>query len=299
MKKANQTNYDEASMGKSLLDDEIYPKKKIQLPVGTLVRAAEITLIRGSETTEYVQKANEITYVVSGKATFYCNDVPTEIRSGDVHYIKKGLRFRSIASPDENFHCVCIAFIPKRNYDPIAQYLQFMADVDTTVAVDNGKIKRLCDLLIDEMYMHDDQQNTMLNLYITQILITFFRIINGNTLPRRVNKASSSFTVYHLMRYIDNKYMSIQDIKSVADELSYSEYYLSHLFKEKIGISIKDYITRKKLSAAAEMLAASTMSVSDVANKIGYASAHTFRQAFKRHFGVSPSEYSENMNGKN
>ncbi len=295
MKKEKQSVYEEKNIDKALLYDEIYPKKTISLPCGTLARAAEISLMRGSETAEYVQAADEITYVISGKATFYCNDVPTDIRGGEIHYIKKGSRFRATTSQSENFLCICVAFNPKRSYAPIAPYLQAMTNVDTMVVVDNGKIKRLCELLVDETYIQDEQQTTMLNLYMTEILITFFRIINGNPSPRRVNKASSSFTIYHLKRYIDNKFMQIQDIQSVANELSYSEYYLSHLFKEKVGISIKDYITRKKLSAAADMLSDGTMSVNDVAEKIGYSSAHTFRQAFKRHFGVSPSEYSENM----
>lgn len=288
-------NYEEESISKTLLYDELYPKTSLSLPFGTLIQVAEVSLIRGSEIAEHIQKCDEITYAISGRATFYSDGVETEISGGEIHFIRKGLSHRIVVGHEENFRYVCIGYNPKHNYAPISPYINKMEGIDSTTAVDNGKIKRISELLMDEMYTPDSEQHNMLNFYVTQILITFFRILNGNLSPRRVNKASSSFTVYHLMRYIDNKYMSIQDIKSVADELSYSEYYLSHLFKDKIGISIKEYITRKKLSAAADMLAGGTMTVNEVADKIGYSSAHTFRQAFKRHFGYSPSDYAENV----
>ena len=291
----NQTEYEKQNICKTVLYDELYPKKTISLPCGTLFQVAEVALIRGSEIADHIQGSDELTYAISGKATFYADDAPTEICGGEIHYIKKGMHHRIVTDTNESFRYICIGLNPKQNYSPIAPYLQKIKEADTLVAVDNGKFKRLCELLIDEMYTPDYVQTTMLNTYLTGILLTFFRILNGNTSPRRVNKASSSFTVYHLMRYIDNKYMSISDIKSVADELSYSEYYLSHLFKEKIGIGIKEYITHKKLSAAADMLAGGMTSINEVTEKIGYSSAHTFRQAFKRYFGVTPTEYTMNM----
>lgn len=292
-------NYDEESISKTILYDELYPRTSLTLPFGKLIQVAEVALIRESEIAEHFQECDEITYAISGRATFYSDGVETEICGGEIHYVRKGLFHRIVVGHEENFRYVCIGYNPNHNYSPISPYIHKMEGVDYTKAVDNGKIKRLSELLMDEMYTPDSEQHTMLNFYVTQILITFFRILNGNISPRRINKASSSFTVYHLIRYIDNKFMSIRDIKSVADELSYSEYYLSHLFKDKMNISIKEYITRKKLSAAADMLADGTMAVNEVANKIGYSSAHTFRQAFKRHFGVSPSEYSENIRHSN
>ena len=47
------------------------------------------------------------------------------------------------------------------------------------------------------------------------------------------------------------------------------------------------------------MLAGDMISINKVTKKIGYSSVHTFRQASKRYFGVTPTEYASNMKAEN
>lgn len=70
----------------------------------------------------------------------------------------------------------------------------------------------------------------------------------------------------------------------------FSEGYLSMLFKAEMKENFADYLERIRITAACEKLK-SGMLVADVAKQTGYNSAQSFRRAFKRVMGISPSEY--------
>ncbi len=66
---------------------------------------------------------------------------------------------------------------------------------------------------------------------------------------------------------------------------------LEHLFKKHTGISIRDYVTERRLVAAAARLRTSDERISEIAWKVGYTDASNFNHAFTKRFGVSPSDY--------
>ena len=133
----------------------------------------------------------------------------------------------------------------------------------------------------------------MINMFIIQIFISMSRIIENRTclLYKKNEKKTAQHTIYHLLRYIDREYMNISDVKSIASALSYSEYYISHLFREKMGMSIKEYILKKKTAAGTELLKTTDMSIKDISEYLNFGSPHTFSQVFKRLTALSPTEY--------
>lgn len=267
----------------------------IKLPSGEIFQISELSVIRSGEIAEHKQYCDEITYAISGKAYFISDDERMEIRDGQVHFIKKGMRHKIVAHEGGNFRYICIGFTPDSSCGNIRSYLKMRDEVDWFIKNDDGSIRKLTNLMLNEFYIQDDQRDIMANLYLSQILISLSRIYNGNyTYIKKESSSNSNYAVYNALRYIDREYMYITSVKSVAEELSYSEYYLSHVFKEKMGISIKEYITKKKMHAAAELLKTSNLSIGELSEYLSFGSQHTFSQAFKRFYSVSPNEYRRN-----
>ena len=73
---------------------------------------------------------------------------------------------------------------------------------------------------------------------------------------------------------------------------------LSHLFKDRTGLSVKEYRCSSRLAVAINMLAASDMSVKEIAYHLGYRHPSSFVRAFKAHMGVSPSRYRNGNSAK-
>lgn len=272
--------------------DHLLSDKKIIISAGELFQVSELSVIRSGEIAEHDQYCDEITYAVSGSAKFYSDDKCEEITSGQVHYIKKGAKHKIVAGTDSNFRYICIGFNPNLTYENIKSFSNMRVETDGFVKNDDGRIRRLMELLLNEFYMEDEQNNIMINLYLSQILISLARIYKGNiSYMDKKSSSTSNYAVYKALRYIDRECIYITSVKGVAKELSYSEYYISHIFSEKVGMSMKEYIIKKKLQTAAQMLKTTNLSIGELSDYLNFSTPHTFRQAFKKVYLMSPYEY--------
>ena len=93
--------------------------------------------------------------------------------------------------------------------------------------------------------------------------------------------------------YIDSHYQNDLSLDEISQSLNISPYYFSKLFKEELGITFIEYLTRIRLSRARELLAQGTIPVKDVCTTVGYQDPNYFSRLFRRTEGISPSEYRE------
>ncbi len=82
-------------------------------------------------------------------------------------------------------------------------------------------------------------------------------------------------------------------VEKIAQHLNLDRTYFSVIFKKKTGLSPKQYILSYRMNIAANLIIKKHITVSVVANSVGYSDLYTFSKMFKRHFGVSPSNYAK------
>lgn len=84
-------------------------------------------------------------------------------------------------------------------------------------------------------------------------------------------------------------------LEALAREASYSPFHLQRLFKQAMGLSPKQYITRLRLETAAHYLIVfQQKSIAEVAYDCGFSSPSVFARAFKSYFGISAEQMREN-----
>jgi two-component system response regulator YesN len=77
----------------------------------------------------------------------------------------------------------------------------------------------------------------------------------------------------------------------IGDGLNRNPAYLSSIYKKHTGNNILDYITDHRIEQAKKFLKTTSMKSYEIAEKIGYGDASYFTKIFKKHQGLSPSEY--------
>ena len=98
--------------------------------------------------------------------------------------------------------------------------------------------------------------------------------------------------IKNVVNHIEDNYTDCQiSLSSVADHFNVNEIYLSRFFKEKTGENFSKYIERLRMEKAKELLGDNGLSVSVVAEKVGYFYPQVFRRVFKRYFRKTPSHY--------
>lgn len=112
-----------------------------------------------------------------------------------------------------------------------------------------------------------------------------------SSLESRKRKYSDSFTLYIKNNY-DREELTI---KEISRSMNLNSAYLSQVIKEEIGYSPKEYLKEFRLRKANFLLETTNMLVSEIASSVGYKNSDSFSRAFKNHYGVSPSYFSENI----
>jgi len=79
--------------------------------------------------------------------------------------------------------------------------------------------------------------------------------------------------------------------QDVADNVHFNHDYLARIFKKETGIKLSDYIIQERLSLAKRMLETTDMSITMVAEKVGYTNFSYFSTLFKNLYGISPVKY--------
>ncbi len=90
--------------------------------------------------------------------------------------------------------------------------------------------------------------------------------------------------------YIEANLTNDIDMREVARKAYCSEYHFKRMFSFLAGISLSDYIRRRRLTLAALDLSNASLRILDIAVMYGYSSADAFTRAFQHLHGMTPSE---------
>ncbi|WP_458354513.1 AraC family transcriptional regulator [Peribacillus frigoritolerans] len=96
------------------------------------------------------------------------------------------------------------------------------------------------------------------------------------------------------IKFIEENLTNEIDFKEVARLAYCSEYHFKRMFSFLAGISLSEYIRRRRLTLAAFELKNNNVKVIDIAIKYGYSSPDSFARAFQHLHGITPSEARSN-----
>jgi AraC-like DNA-binding protein/ligand-binding sensor protein len=94
-----------------------------------------------------------------------------------------------------------------------------------------------------------------------------------------------------MLNYIASNYDTHITMEKLGEQLNYSVSTLSHLFKARSGVSIRDYIQKLRLDEAKLLLRRSGLSLTEISDSLGFCNSAYFSAVFKRNVGMSPLEY--------
>lgn len=96
--------------------------------------------------------------------------------------------------------------------------------------------------------------------------------------------------IIQLIHHADRVHLKQNWSDILADEMHHEYNYLSNLFSSVEGITIEQYIIRQKIERAKELLFYDELTVSEIADRLGYSSIAHLSAQFKKVTGLTPSE---------
>ena len=96
-------------------------------------------------------------------------------------------------------------------------------------------------------------------------------------------------------RYIDLHFKEALTLEQLAEEGHMNKFYLSHAFKREFGVSPINYMISKRIEESKYLLAETDLSMTQIAQLLGFSSLSYFSQVFRRTQSVTPMEYRQSQ----
>jgi AraC family transcriptional regulator, regulatory protein of adaptative response / methylphosphotriester-DNA alkyltransferase methyltransferase len=90
---------------------------------------------------------------------------------------------------------------------------------------------------------------------------------------------------------VEREYPTDLSLDDIARRVASSRRQLQRAYAEIGSTTFRDHLTAVRMDRAAEMLASRSLTVREVAHRVGYRQPAQFAKAFRRHHGVAPSAY--------
>ncbi len=120
------------------------------------------------------------------------------------------------------------------------------------------------------------------------LILTVNRIIYDE---EHKNTGSDEMSLFqNILSYIENNLEDVLSLDDIANQFFVSKYYVAHLFKDTLGISLHQYIIKKRLAECRDAITNGD-SISKTYEKFGFRDYSSFFKAFRKVYGMSPKEY--------
>lgn len=105
-------------------------------------------------------------------------------------------------------------------------------------------------------------------------------------------KNMHNYLVDSVCKYIEKNYAdSALGLSRIALDFNISEMYLSQMFKKQTGENLSVYLENVRMTKARKLLVETELTISEIAQAIGYSSANSFCRAFRRRHGINCTDY--------
>ena len=245
----------------------------------------------------------EIIYMLSGKATHVINEQSYSVQHGDLLFINYGSTHSF--SFDQEFSYVNICFSPETLGESVVTPENAFALLSLTAfndmrgdaeggkfsffGVERKEIEEILSAMLREYKVKQTSWNTVLENYLNILITKMLRKTELGVPTKTVGDMWQE-----LSEYIDANLDTQLTLSALARKCFYNPSYFSRVFKEKFGASPVEYINRKRLEQAMELLCREELSVDEISLRVGFSDRRNFYHAFAKYVGGTPSEYRQN-----
>lgn len=244
---------------------------------------------------------DKIILLLRGKVTYVVEGVTYFLKPWDILLVQHDLIHRPIIDPSEPYERIviwlgddwlrsrggadtpldtCFTLAGRRGFhllrsDPDRRlaYMKLMGELEAALRSDEFGHALLADILCQ------------------QLLIALNRdILQDQTAQTQPGSYRVDAKMEEVLVYIAAHLTEELDVESLASHFYLSRYYLMHRFKAVTGYSIHQYISRKRLLRAGELIRAG-MPVMKAAAEVGFQEYSTFLRAFRNTFHASPRAF--------
>ena len=233
----------------------------------------------------------ELFYVTEGEGFFVTNTSKISVRENDLiivnphiehteassdnkplKYIVAGIQGLSFSKPTKEIHDEVETFFSISSFhDENKDLLNYLNTILTEIDNEQPGYEMICHAMLEALIIKLLRQQT-------------FEL---DTAPK--NKLTKDVTL--MKQYMQNHYHQRITLDHLAQVTHLNRYYISHTFKNKVGMSPMEFLNSIRIKESKILLETTNYSITQIATIVGFSNQSYFSETFKQKIGVSPSNY--------
>lgn len=165
--------------------------------------------------------------------------------------------------------------------------------------------KEEIDTIFEKMQCAFSKENDESNLLCSALAIELFVILNNiydycykdKSAKEKINTLNPK--VQSVLTDLNHNYIKAFTLDDLAKRNYMEKFYMCHLFKKEMGISIMEYTQIKKIMHSKALIKEGTLTLVKVASLSGFSDYSNFYKTFRKIMNLSPKEYQKRINESN
>lgn len=245
----------------------------------------------------------EIFFFLSGNVSYVIEGRSYQLRPGDILLTNNRDIHRPDIRPGKPYERYVIWVRP----DFVSRLCSLGADLSSClvdaaekkyklVRPDSSVLSHLKNLCEKMLCMRQDAgfgSGVLTYTYLVEFMVYLNRAYFATPAEIRLDVTENE-KINQVVAYINDNLTEDLTLDRLASVFYLSKYYLNHLFKQYTGLPLYQFIIKKRLTAARNMLCEGAQ-VMDACLRCGFRDYSNFLKAFKREFGHNPKEFMRHL----
>ena len=238
----------------------------------------------------------ELFYVYGGTGRYMVDGHSYDIREGDIVICNAGVLHGENPSDPRQV----------RSYSVGISHVALLGLKDNTLCEPDVCPVLSCGLLqqqVGEMFrliylLSSDQQHLadICNCLASALVLLAHELLQSRDKHKQCLSANeTSVTAERVRQYLDEHFREALTLPDIGKALNISEYYLAHIFKDAFDSPPMQYVMKRRIGEAQNLLSDTDMSITDITYHLGFSSVSHFTSSFSRYVGTSPGKYRQSL----
>lgn len=225
----------------------------------------------------------EILYILSGSTQLNLEGEQILLRE-NTGIVVEPLKYHIVTGKNPRYHRLVLTFSPEAV--PEAVYDRFLSRIRTNALFSEEEVCRIFGRLSTVLEMGDAAFEPLVQAMLTEAL---YALAYENTAVQPEAESKSRSKLKQITSFVDGNLHRQISLGDIAGQLFMSESSLCHLFRQEMGISLKQYILQKKMMYAKSLLQKGT-APGTAAALCGYKNYASFYKIFQKITGMTPGQ---------